>query len=123
MILVDTSVWIDHFRGEDNGLRECLDRGIVLTHPFVIGELACGNLKNRNYILSMLSNLPTADEASDGEVIKFIEKRSLYGRGIGYIDMHLLASAALTADARLWTMDIRLRGIAELLNLGVKHHR
>jgi len=123
MILVDTSVWIDHFRGEDNGLRECLDRGIVLTHPFVIGELACGNLNNRNYILSMLSNLPTADEASDGEVIKFIEKRSLYGRGIGYIDMHLLASAALTPDDRLWTMDIRLRGIAELLNLGVKHHR
>ena len=120
MILVDTSVWIDHFRGEDNGLYECLDRGIVLRHPFVIGELACGNLKNRRYILTMLSNLPAAVEASDGEVIKFIEKRSLYGRGIGYIDMHLLASAALTPDAILWTMDTRLREIAELMKLGVK---
>ncbi len=119
MILVDTSVWIDHFRGEDNGLHECLDQGIVLRHPFVIGEIACGNLKNRSCILPMLSNLPAAVEASDGEVITFIEKRSLYGRGIGYIDMHLLASAALTPDARLWTMDIRLKEIAESMDLGL----
>jgi len=119
MILVDTSVWIDHFRGENNRLPEFLDRVIVLTHPFVIGELACGNLKNRSYILTMLSNLPAAVEASDGVVIEFIEKRSLYGRGIGYIDVHLLAAAALTPDTRLWTMDIRLKEIAESMDLGL----
>ncbi len=120
MILVDTSVWIDHFRGRTNRLHECLDRGIVLIHPFVIGEIACGNLKNRSYVLTMMSHLPSAVTAVDKEVIDFIEKRSLYGRGVGYIDTHLLASTALTSDARLWTMDTRLQKIAEAMDLGIE---
>lgn len=119
MILVDTSVWIDHLRGGTNRLSECLERGIVLIHPFVIGEIACGNLRNRSYVLAMMSNLPSALTASDQEVIDFIEKRSLYGQGIGYIDTHLLASTALTPDARLWTSDSRLQKIAEAMDLGI----
>lgn len=120
MILVDTSVWIDHFRGRANRLHECLERGIVLIHPFVIGEIACGNLKNRSYVLSLMSNLPSAVTATDKEVLDFIEKRSLHGRGVGYIDAHLLASSALTPDARLWTMDTRLHEIAKELHLSIK---
>lgn len=119
MILADTSVWIDHFRGKENRLKECLDRSIVLMHPFILGEIACGNLKSRKYVLTLLSKLPTAIKASDTEVLDFIEKRSLFGRGIGYIDMHLLAATALTSDARLWTLDTRLRETAGELALGI----
>lgn len=119
MILVDTSVGIDHFRGRANSLHECLDRGIVLIHPFVLGEISCGNLRNRSYVSAMMSNLPSAVTAADKEVLDFIETRSLYGRGIGYIDTHLLASTALTPDALLWTMDARLAKIAEEMDLGI----
>ena len=120
MILVDTSVWIDHFRGRKNRLHQCLDQGVVLMHPFVLGKIACGNLKNRTYVLTLLSKLPSAVKATDKEVIDFIEKHLLFGRGIGYIDMHLLAATALTSDARLWTQDTRLQEIAEEMDLEIE---
>ena len=112
MILVDTSVWIDHLRRGDPQLVFALDAGEVLTHPFVIGELACGNLSARGAILGLVRKLPAAQMATGDEVSDFIERRNLMGRGIGYVDVHLLASIALTAGARLWTRDKRLGAIA-----------
>ena len=112
MILVDTSVWIDHLRKGDAELARKLEAGDVLAHPFVIGELACGNLANRHAILALLRTLPAAQVASDDEVLGFIERRKLMGRGIGYIDVHLLASLALTHGSRLWTRDKRLAAVA-----------
>lgn len=105
MILVDTSVWIDHFRRGNAELADALEREDVLTHPFVIGELACGDLKKRREILDLLAALPAAVVASDDETLHLIEERRLMGRGIGTIDAHLLASVALTEGARLWTLD------------------
>ncbi len=112
MILVDTSVWIDHFRDHDDELARALDDGEVLIHPLVVGELACGNLRNRAEILGLLGALPLAREATHDEVLAFIERRSLMGRGIGYIDAHLLAAAALTPWTRLRTHDKRLARLA-----------
>ena len=118
MILVDTSVWVDHLGSGAPALSAALDRGEVLVHPFVLGELACGNLKNRSEVLDLLGKLPAAPVASDAEALAFIEHRSLMGRGIGYIDVHLLASAALAAGtARLWTRDQRLAEVAASLKL------
>jgi predicted nucleic acid-binding protein len=108
MILADTSVWIDHFRRGNSELVESLERGEVLTHPFVIGELACGQLKKRREILELLRALPAATVATDDEVLVFIEQRHLMGKGIGYVDAHLLAAVTLTEDARLWTLDSKL---------------
>lgn len=115
MILVDTSVWVDHLRRGDAGLIDLLERSAVVMHPFVIGELACGNLRERELILELLQDLPAAVVASPDEVLTFIEHHSLHGRGIGYIDVHLLASVALTPGARLWTRDAKLRKTADLL--------
>lgn len=120
MILVDTSVWADHLREGIPALAAVLDEGIVLTHPFVVGELACGQLPNRSEVLALLARLPAASRASDAEALEFIGRHSLMGRGIGYIDVHLLASAALTRDARIWTRDRRLASVALELDLGVK---
>jgi predicted nucleic acid-binding protein len=117
MILVDTSVWIDHLRRGDARLLLALEAGEVLTHPFVIGELACGNLRNRGEILDLLAHLPAAPAAADAEVLGFIERRKLMGRGMGYVDAHLLAATALARPARLWTRDRRLAGIATSLGL------
>ena len=117
MILVDTSVWVDHLLAGEPALEELLQRGAVLTHPFVVGELACGRLRNRKTVLSLLAALPTAPRASDREVLLFIEQHQLMGRGIGYIDAHLLAATALSADAKLWTRDKRLHTAAS--DLGV----
>jgi hypothetical protein len=117
MILVDSSVWIDHFRGKENSLRVHLEREEVLMHPFVMGEIACGNLKNRNYVLAMMANLPSAVTATDREALEFIEQRSLYGRGLGYIDIHLLAATALTPDALMWSLDSRLQRVAEEMEM------
>ena len=117
MILVDTSVWIDHLRAMDAALAAALEAGAVVIHPFVVGELACGNLTNRVVVLGLLQDLPQAPVASDGEVLAFIEARALMGRGLGYIDVHLLASAALGADTQLWTRDRRLAEAAEGLHL------
>jgi len=120
MILVDTSVWIDHLRHTEPLLAAALDRGEVLTHPFVIGELACGNIRNRAEILSLLRELPASPEATNEETLRFIETRGLMGRGIGLIDVHLLASAALAGTALLWTMDNRLGAVAKSLRLGYR---
>ncbi|TAK82735.1 MAG: type II toxin-antitoxin system VapC family toxin [Betaproteobacteria bacterium] len=117
MILVDTSVWVEHLRAGVAALAAALEQGIVLTHPFVLGELACGNLKNRSEVLRLLADLPRAPIATDAEALNFIEKRTLMGRGIGYIDVHLLASVVLVGTARLWTRDKRLAAVAENLKL------
>ena len=107
MILVDTSVWIDHFRKGSSLLAEFLSEASVLIHPFVIGELACGNLKNRTRILGDLQALRSAVSAAHEEVLRLIEDRKLWGLGIGWTDGHLLASALLS-NCRLWTLDERL---------------
>lgn len=117
MILVDTSVWVDHLREGAPALAAALEQGTVLTHPFVLGELACGNLKNRGEVLQLLGELPGAPMVADAEALEFIERRALMGRGIGYIDVHLLASVVLDGSARLWTRDKRLATIAEDLEL------
>lgn len=117
MILVDTSVWVDHLRTGSKGLAALLDAGTVLTHPFVVGELALGNLRQRETILDALSGLPFASVATDAEVLRFIERHALFGRGIGYVDAHLLAAVRLTAGAALWTNDKRLRSVADHLGL------
>ena len=112
MILVDTSVWIEHFRNGSVELERLLGEAQVLAHPFVIGELACGNLGARTRILDLLGQLPEAPLASQGEVLHYIGQHSLMGRGIGFIDAHLLAATALAGDATLWTRDRRLKRLA-----------
>src|SRR5688572_32882250 len=96
MILADTSIWIDHFHGRSAALTEALNRSAVFTHPFVIGELACGAMRNRTAVISLLRQLPAVPRASDWEAMEFLERRRLMGRGIGYVDVHLLAGAALS---------------------------
>ncbi|HVX40595.1 MAG TPA: PIN domain-containing protein [Gemmatimonadaceae bacterium] len=116
-VLVDTSVWVDHFRRGNSELVQLLEDGDVSTHPFVIGELACGNLANRTAILDLFQQLPAAQVASESEVLAMIERRRLMARGIGYVDAHVLAAAALTPFTRLWTLDKRLAKIAGELGL------
>lgn len=111
MVLVDTSVWVAHLRQGNIGLEALLNEGRVVCHPFVIGELACGNLRNRFEILVHLQALPRAIPAEHEEVMQFIENYSLMGKGLGYIDMHLLASALLTKIS-LWTLDKKLHEVA-----------
>ena len=120
MILVDTSVWIDHLRAGDAGLAALLIGNLVLTHPFVIGELACGNLHNRAKVLTLLKDLPQAPVAANDEVLFFIERHELMGNGIGYIDAHLLAAVSLAGPAWLWTRDKRLRKTAIFLEIEYK---
>ncbi len=117
MILLDTSVWVDHLRRSDAEVVAALQTNQVLTHPFVVGELACGQLKSRTEILTLLAALPQARVAQEQEVLFFIEQHKLMGRGIGYIDAHLLAATALTEGARLWTQDKRLDALAHELEL------
>jgi hypothetical protein len=120
MVLVDTSVWIDHFRRNSPALAELLDEGVVLTHPFVLGELACGNMKNRGAVLSNLELLPAAVSATHEETSRLIEDHKLWGRGIGWVDAHLLASA-LISNCALWTLDDKLDRTAGAA--GVKRYR
>ena len=122
MILVDTSVWIDHLRVGDGALRDFLDRGRVLGHPFVTGELALRNLNQRDIVLRALRRLPQATVASHEEVLRLVEYQPLYGLGIGYVDAHLLAAVRLTAGAKLWTWDRRLRTVAAQLGLAAAAH-
>jgi predicted nucleic acid-binding protein len=117
MILVDTSVWIDHLRGGNHRLSALLDEAGVWTHPFIIGELACGNLKNRHELLMLIGNLPQINVATDAEILFYIEQHQLMGRGIGYIDAHLLASVSLSGAASLWTVDRKLNDVAVQLGL------
>lgn len=123
MILADTSVWVDHLRRDNALLGDLLSAGRVLIHPSVIGELALGQMRGRKAILAALSDLPRAEVATDEETMRFIESGSLYGRGVGYIDVHLLASVRLTAGAALWTNDRRLGAVADALGLGMKRDR
>ena len=117
MILVDTSIWIDHLRQRDERLSNLLNQGQVLAHPFVIGELALGRLQNRAAILGALQDLPQAPVAMEGEVLRFIEQNALYGMGIGYIDAHLLAAVRLAPGTALWTRDKRLLAASTSLGL------
>ncbi len=107
MVLVDTSVWVSHLREGNPRLANLLNCGRVVCHPFIIGELACGNLKNRGEILALLQSLSMAVQAGQDEVMQFISDRLLMGKGLGYVDVHLLASAVLTG-VPVWTLDQRL---------------
>ena len=118
MVLVDTSVWVAHLRQGTIGLEALLNEGRVLCHPFVVGELACGNLRNRNEILVLLQALPQVIRAEHGEVMYFIENNNLMGKGLGYIDMNLLASALVT-NVPLWTLDKKLNAVAVKLDLAL----
>jgi predicted nucleic acid-binding protein len=122
LILIDTSVWIDHLRADNSALKRLLNAGRALTHPFVIGELALGQMRQRETILAALSDLPRAELATDAEVLGFINRETLFGRGVGYLDVHLLASVRLTAGAKLWTRDTRLRHVAAELGLAIAPH-
>ena len=122
MVLVDTSVWVDHFRGRVLPLEGRLERGDVLTHPFIIGELACGQLANRHEILGLLQELPQAESAADDEVLLLIERHLLMGCGLGYVDVHLLASALLSS-CWIWTRDAALVKAANRLGLAYPEPR
>jgi predicted nucleic acid-binding protein len=117
VILVDTSVWIDHLRKNDVGMRRLLGMGQVLSHPLVIGELAMGIFKRRDLLLSELGDLPSAKIAQHDEVLHFVSKHTLFGSGIGYIDAHLLATVRLMPGTLLWTRDRRLLEVASRLSL------
>jgi predicted nucleic acid-binding protein len=116
MVLVDTSVWIDHFRAGEARLARLLEDAEVVMHPFVVGELACGNLRSRREILSLLSDLPRVAPVSDDEALFFIERHRLHGRGLGLVDVHLLASCAVEGS-RLWSKDARLMKMAKGMEL------
>jgi len=115
MILVDTSVWIDFLRNDNHLLKEFLENGEVLIHPFIIGELSCGHLQKREKFLNLIVNLPVAVESTNLEVLNFINSKKLFGKGVGYIDLHILLSAILSKSP-LWTLDKRLSVISK------KHH-
>lgn len=116
MILVDTNVWIKHLKEPDDELIEQLNIGFVACHPFIIGELACGYLGNRAEILMLFQALPPTPIAEPAEILEFIENKSLMGRGLGYVDIHLLSSAIL-GNVALWTLDRRLHEAAIELNV------
>lgn len=119
MILVDTSVWVDHLRKGEIALQRLLENEQVLSHPLVIGELAMGSLGQRSVVLSAMQDLPGAKVAYDDEVLRFIADRKLFGLGIGYIGAHLLAAVQITPEALLWTRDKRLSAIASKLSLAL----
>ncbi len=123
MILVDTSVWVDHLYAGDARLVELLESSTVVMHPMVLGELACGNLNDRETLLALWRNLPQLTVAANAEVLFLLERHRLWGRGIGYIDVHLLTSVSLNPDARLWTRDRRLQASAEQLELAFSVNR
>jgi predicted nucleic acid-binding protein len=112
VILVDTSVWVDHLRRGDPLLAARLEDAEVLGHPFVVGEIACGSLADRSTVLDLLQDLPQAPVADAREVLGFIGRHRLHGKGLGYVDVHLLAAVALSPGAQLWTRDKRLRAAA-----------
>jgi predicted nucleic acid-binding protein len=118
MILVDTSVWIDHLHSSNDDLKELLLSSQVCIHPYILGELACGNISNREEILSLLRALPGIDVVLDEEVFALIEERKLYGKALGFVDVHLLASA-LIHHVLIWTKDKPLRRVAKELGISV----
>ena len=117
MIVVDSSVWVDHLRRREAGLAEALEQRQVLAHPFVIGELACGQLRKRPALLGSLAQLPQSPVASHDEALAFLDRHALAGRGIDWLGLHLLAATSLAGDARLWTRDKRLAAVAKELVL------
>jgi hypothetical protein len=117
MILVDSSIWIRHLRQNDEALATLLEAGLVVTHPFVVGELAMGRLRDREDFLAAMHDLPGAITATDEEALGFVERHRLAGIGIGWIDAHVLAATALTPAAALWTGDRRLAAAARRLGL------
>lgn len=117
MILVDTSVWVDHLRRGDAALAVILEANEAAIHDFIIGEIACGHLRARQQILGLLSSLPRMAAATEEETLYFLEHQQLFGRGLGYIDVHLLVATRLHAGTSLWTRDKKLRAIATELNL------
>jgi predicted nucleic acid-binding protein len=119
LILADTSVWVDHLRAGDARLSALLQRGSIVIHPHVIGEIALGTLANRQKIIGLLQDLPKSQVAADDEIITYLERYRLYGLGVGYVDVHLLAATRLTPDCLLWTRDRRLRAAAGQLGLSV----
>ena len=119
MILVDTSIWVTHLRQGSRQLEKLLMDAEVMCHPFIIGELACGNLKNRNEIISLLQSLPMASPIESDEFLFFIERNHLMGKGVGFVDVHLLASAQLTG-VPLWTTDKWIKSAADQLALTFK---
>lgn len=118
MILADTSVWIGHLRGTETGLAPLLEAGQVLMHPCVLGEIALGTLRQRGVVLGAMAGLPAAAVATDAEVMGLVDRNQLHGRGIGWVDAHLLASVLLTPGARLWSADRRLATVAMRLGVG-----
>jgi predicted nucleic acid-binding protein len=118
MILVDTSVWIEHLRLGSDKLGSLLYDEQVLCHPFIVGELACGTLRDRREILGLLRALPMLDLVENEEVLSMLEKRRLFGRGLGWVDVHLLASVLITENT-LWTLDKPLQRAADALNVAV----
>jgi predicted nucleic acid-binding protein len=120
-VLVDTSVWVEHFRQNNKALVSLLGADLVMTHPLIVGEIACGSPPIRTYTLSNLGNLRQAQQASIPETIKFIERERLFGLGCGLIDLLLLASTLMTPGVELWTLDKRLGALAE--RFGVQHQR
>lgn len=117
MILLDSSVWVDHLRRPIDLINDLSDNEEILTHPYVVGEVMLGSIKDRNVILRHFLRLPMATTATDDETLTFIERNSLFGSGIGYLDAHLLAATRLTDGARLWTFDRRLHALAVKLGL------
>jgi predicted nucleic acid-binding protein len=116
-VLADTSIWIDHFRRSNVQLAQFLDRGDIVMHPFVIGELALGKVANIAEMIDFFNLLPKTIVASAAEILGFISKRKLSGSGIGYVDVHLLAAAALMPETLVWTRDKKLRAAAQALSL------
>jgi predicted nucleic acid-binding protein len=119
MVIVDTSIWITHLRDGSPRLEKLLMDAEVVCHPFIIGELACGNLKSRTQILSLLQSLPVAPIIENEEVLYFIEQKRLMGKGVGLVDVHLLASACLV-QIPLWTSDRKLRSVATALDIAYR---
>ena len=116
MVLVDTSIWVEHLRAGHSGLEALLEEGKVACHELIIGELACGFIKNRSEILALLKALPSVIEAEHDEAMRFIDRHRLMGKGLGFIDVHLMASAVLS-DTSLWTLDEMLK--VESSRLGI----
>ena len=117
MILIDTSVWIEHLRKGNRALAHLLNNNQVLIHPFVIGEIACGTLADRDEVLARLKDLPALPKADESETLYCIERHQLMGLGLGYIDVHLLAATLLAPPTRLWTRDNRLKAAVKKMNV------
>jgi predicted nucleic acid-binding protein len=119
-VLIDSSVWVGHFKRRNDHLVELLEEGAVICHPYIVGEVACGTPPSRKDIIGMLAELESAPVATQQELLALMDKRQLYGRGCGFVDMSLLAASLLSETARIWTLDKRLENLAAELNLAYR---